>query len=59
MKKYYRDFYGASASITEHRNGTATLVVFCAGKRERKTYKSVRGAKIAMGKSSDGWWEVK
>ena len=55
MKHYYRDFYGASASIEEHRNGSATLRTYCAGQRTKKTYSSFRGARIAMGKMSDCW----
>lgn len=33
MKKYYKDFTGASASITEHKDGTATLTTYIGGKR--------------------------
>lgn len=59
MKRYFKSIYGASASIQAHRDGTATLTVFCGGKRSRKTYGSERGAKIALGKWSDIWEEVK
>lgn len=57
MKTYYRDSYGCTASITEHRDGTATLRVSDPyGKRVfRATFKSLRGAKISLGKQSDGW----
>lgn len=59
MKKYYHDFYGASASIEIHRDGKATLRTYCAGIRTKKTYKTFRGARIAMGKMSDAWFENK
>ena len=56
MKKtYYIDFYGCTASITVRPNGSALLVTYCGRKRESKTYKTERGAKIAMGKMSDCW----
>ena len=59
MKRYFRSIYGATASIQTHRDGTATLVVFCGGKRHRKTYNTERGARIALGKWSDEWEERK
>ena len=59
MKRYFKSIYGASASIQTHRDGTATLVVFCGGKRYRKTYNTERGARIALGKWSDDWTEKK
>ena len=40
MTKYYKDFCGATASIKEHRDGTATLTVCICGKKTRKTYKN-------------------
>lgn len=59
MKRYFRSIYGATASIQTHRDGTATLTVFCGGKRHRKTYNTERGARIALGKWSDDWTEKK
>lgn len=59
MKKYFKDMYGASASIQTHRDGTATLAVYCGGKRSRKTYGSERGARSALGRMSDTWTEKK
>lgn len=56
-RKYFKDIYGATASIRIHRDGTATLTVFCGGKRHRKTYNTERGARIALGKWSDEWKE--
>lgn len=59
MKKIYKDFYGSTASITVRKDGTAKLVMSYGSKRESKVYNTERGARIAMGKSSDGWREVK
>ena len=56
---YFRSIYGATASIRIHRNGTATLTVFCGDKRHRKTYNTERGARIALGKWSYDWTEKK
>ena len=56
MKRYFRSVYGATASIAKHRDGTATLIVFCGGKRHKKDYSSERGARIALG---DCWEERK
>ena len=57
MKTYYRDAYGCTASITEHRDGTATLRVCDPyGKQVfRATFTSAKGAKISLGRQSDGW----
>ena len=44
MTKYYKDFCGATASIKEHRDGTATLTVCICGKKTRKTYKNFKSA---------------
>lgn len=55
MKTYYKDFCG-TYSITEHRDGTATLKCyaypFYGGKVLGlcKTYKSEKGARIALGR---------
>lgn len=58
MTKYYRDFYGCTAKIVTYRDGSARLSI-CAGfERTTKKYASERGAKIAMGKQSDGWREI-
>jgi len=48
MKTYLKDISsGATASITEHRDGSATLVTMIGGKRTRKKYKNVKCAKSA------------
>lgn len=55
MKIYYQGWYGISASISEHRDGTATLIVKAGIKTTiHKTYKSVRVAKQVLSRVSDG-----
>lgn len=56
----YHDFYGCVACIRTYKNGSARLTV-----RNRngslfhaKDYKTERGAKIAMGRLSEGWHQV-
>ena len=45
MKYYYKDFSsGATASIEVHKNGTATLRIFCGYKRTSKKYSSKKSA---------------
>ena len=46
MKTYYKD-YGVTASITEHKDGTATLKTSCGGKRMMKKYVSKKSALAA------------
>ena len=53
MKRYFKSIYGATASIMQHRDGTATLTVCCGGKRSRKTYNTARGARVALGTWGD------
>lgn len=57
MKTYYRDFYGSTASVTEHKDGTATLKICDSyGKQVfRATFTNIRGAKISLGKQGDCW----
>ena len=62
MKRYYKTIWygGATATITKHRDGTATLSISGAGGKHLKTYKTERGARVALGKYYDGTWnEVK
>ena len=61
MRKLYKGVYGDSASITINRDGSAKLVVkTCYGKTvARKVYSTEHGARVAMGRMSDGWREVK
>lgn len=41
---YYKDFCGATASITEHKDGTATLTVCINGKKKRSVHKTRNAA---------------
>lgn len=43
MTTYYKD-YGVTASITEHKDGTATLKTSCGGKKTVKKYASKKSA---------------
>lgn len=58
MKRYYRTIWygGATATINTHSDGTATLTISGSGCRERKTYSTERGARVALGKRYDGTW---
>lgn len=56
MKQFkYEGFYGDHGRITVHNDNTATLEMICAGKKTRKKYKSLRGAKSALSKYSDAY----
>lgn len=56
----FRDFYGGHACIRTAKSGAARLTVRTPqGKLiHAKTYKTERGARIAMGRLSDGWYPV-
>ena len=43
MKKYYKD-YEATASITTHKDGTATLKIVCGSYKRTKKYKNEKSA---------------
>lgn len=55
-KTFYKLFYGSTATITEHRDGTATLKIWIyTGKLvQNTTHKSFKGAKISLGKYEGG-----
>lgn len=59
MKRYFVDTYGATASIQENRDMSATLKVADANGRPMfgKCYGSYIGARRALGKLGDGWRE--
>ena len=56
----YKDFYGCHACIRKAKSGGARLTVRSpVGKIiYAKDYKTYRGAKIAMGRLSDGWTRI-
>ena len=60
MTRYnFSTFYGSYGHILVHKNGTAHLEIIWNGyipvKPYRKTYKSLKGAKIALGKMTDSY----
>ena len=61
MTKYFRDFYGCTASIRLNRDGSASLKVSDAHGKcfYGKCYGSETAAKRAMGRLGDCWKEVK
>lgn len=59
MKRFFHDFYGCTASIRTHYDGTADLVIR-SGQGIlilRRSYPTERCARIALGKYSDSWTE--
>lgn len=54
---YYKTAYNGRASITEHRDGTATLVVAAGYSREEVRCKSVTSAKRALSRRCDGFYQ--
>lgn len=59
MKTVYKGWYGLSASITTHSDGTATLRISQLGKRIlNKTYKSEAVAKRVLSRESDGTYQA-
>ena len=61
LKKYYRDFYGCTASLRTRYDGSTELVIrtHLGGTVLRRTYDTEHGARIAMGQYSDCWTEQK
>ena len=47
MVKYYKDFCGAAAIITTHRDGTATLRIAAGNKKKTSRHKSEKAALAA------------
>lgn len=61
MTKRYLGSYGSSASITEHRDGTATLRIrIYSGKLvKNSTHKNFAAARAAMRRFGDCWAEAR
>ena len=59
-KEYYRDPYGCTASILIHPTGKCLLSVRVpqGDLIHSKTYSTYRGARIALGRLSDGMMEL-
>ena len=51
----YRGFYGDYGKLTVFTNGETVLDMACGGKHTTKRYKTLRGAKIALGRYSDSY----
>ena len=51
----FKGFYGEYGYIVEHNNGTATMEMISGGHKYHKKYKTLRGAKIALGNMSDSY----
>lgn len=58
MKKYYRDFYGCMASIEQTEDGEYRLQISAGFSRYVGTYRTERGARIAMARRSDSWERI-
>ena len=59
-KEYFRDPYGCTASILRHPSGKSLLSVRIpqGDLVHSKTYSTYRGARVALGKLSDGMMEL-
>lgn len=55
-KEYFRDSYGCTASILRHHDGRSLLTVRIpqGDLVHSKTYSTYRGARIALGKLTEG-----
>ena len=60
QKAFYRDSYGCKASITPTRDGGAKLIITLQNGTVsmRKNFPTLRGARSAMGRCSDGWERI-
>ena len=58
-KEYYRDIYGCTASIYRRPDDPVVNLTVCDGHGNIvinwRPYRTYAGAKIALGKMSDGW----
>ena len=61
IKEYFNDPYGCTASILRHPSGKSLLSVRIpqGDLIHSKSYSTYRGAKIALGKLSEGMMELK
>lgn len=59
MRKLYKDFYGATASIAPVPDGYRLRISIGGKQYTNKLYATERGAKAAMNRFGDGWNEVK
>ena len=60
MVRRYRDFYGSTASLKEWGKRFILTVRLSNGDLYcKKSYDTLKGAKIALGKMGDAWHEIK
>ena len=61
MKKYFRDFYGCTASMELLADGQVKLRIsdVYGNRVHNKTHKSENAARASMNRQSDGWKQVK
>lgn len=59
FKEFYRDVYGCTASIYRRPDYPVVNLTVCDGHGNTiirwRQYRTYRGAKIALGRMSDGW----
>ena len=60
VRIFYQDFYGCTGILTVSRDDCVKLSIYTpyGDTVHKKVYKSYRGARIAMGRLSDGWNET-
>lgn len=56
MTTYYRCTQGGNASISQHRDGTATLRMHAGGSTQTRKCKSVTSAKRLLSRWTDGFY---
>lgn len=56
VTEFYRDFYGCTASVKHGKEGALLTVRTPSGRLVKKqSYRTRKGAMIALGRVSDGW----
>lgn len=55
IEEHYKDSYGGRAALYGNDDGSWTLIMASGFERTEKTYATRKGARIAMGRSSDTW----
>ena len=59
MTKYYRDFYGSTASLKQWgKKWILTVRIGNGNLYSKKSYATFKGARIALGKMGDAWEEI-
>ena len=56
MRKWnINGFYGEYGYLKEHNDGSATLEIIAGYQKDHRKYKTLKGAKIALGKKCDSY----